>query len=97
MKSWLKGGLIGGIVSILFMALPIVFMNVSWWPYLMTFVSYLSFPISFLLANLGDIEGMGGGILFAFLLIPLGILINFFLLGAIIGFIVGKIKSRKNN
>ena len=98
MKSWLKGGLILGIIAVFFSFMRITFLSlfiIYPFYFLISFFTFLQQPIS--LAIWGGHPGL---VLFPswILLILLGYLIIFviwFIVGALICGIIDKIKFRK--
>lgn len=99
MRAWLKGGLIGGgigvIVSIIF--LMSVFMQSSLFG--LQYIIILAIPLTisiayvtgFLLACHGE-ECMGAWVWS----LVISLIITLFLIGAIVGLLIQKIKSRRN-
>jgi len=81
MKAWLKGGLIGILIYFILIFLPINLMNGT----LPTILKSIS-----LLLGLPWTTGVSD---YGFHLI-ISVLVNFFLIGALIGWIIGKIKSK---
>ena len=92
MKSWLKGGLIGLAIAIFLMIISIVF-NIS---FLQDFLAKISFifsvPFVYLFQFLG-LAGTGENYGLVVIFIFFGLILELFIFGAIIGWIVGKIKS----
>ena len=84
MKAWLKGGLIGMLVYFILIFVPINF--AGWdWPTSLKYLSlYLGIPWIFI--NPPSTYTMW---------VIISVLINFFIIGAIIGFIINKIRRKK--
>ncbi len=88
MKAWLKGGLIGILFLIILLVFSIILFGYDGiiYPY-----SYLGFPI---LAIAGTITITNSCELCGNILAYVSPLIEFFIIGSIIGLVIGKIKSR---
>lgn len=91
MKAWLKGGLIGLIIGFILL-IPVVFVTIPPSGRSVSSIGmvgfYLTIPsvylVYFLLIGVGIVA-----------VISISLLLNWFLIGAIIGLIIGKIKSKK--
>jgi len=101
MKTWLKGGLIADIISVICLLLFLFlewledFVNLSFLGILRLIIGVIGMPVS--VGGWGLIWGDNGPPAFlasGLLQVILG-LILWFVIGAIIGFIVGKIKGGK--
>ena len=91
MKSWLKGGLIGGCIYALIAILDYLFKISSYFP--LRWIHYTSLPFLSLCLKLLTWELKG---YFCTIVMPiLSNLIIGFLVGSLIGYIIQKIKSRK--
>jgi ABC-type nitrate/sulfonate/bicarbonate transport system permease component len=85
MKAWLKGGLIGAIIFLVLI--------ISWWIYISILMNCLLDPSQ--LVNVGGADCDTREDIIPTLIV-FGIPIIFgFLIGALIGWIIGKIKSKK--
>ena len=82
MKSWIYGGIIGIVFYVLLITLSILFEPENFFGLALAYIAIPTYFFIFISSAW-------------FLLIPLQI-IYFFIIGAIIGLIVGKIKSKKN-
>ena len=92
MKTWLKGGLIGAIIAIILLSLAI-FIPSLW--ILSILVLFLSrFVIMFPCALLIKIFGENFILICAFYLNPIFGVILYFIIGAIIGLIIQKVKKK---
>lgn len=107
MKSWLKGGVIGAGIGLILIALIMIIGRVLGHPIVYIIPTTLGFPWSFILAFIPIIDGIHeaywnlvpiiiGGVIDEVepLVIPgfIGLIINGFIIGALIG----KFKSKKN-
>ena len=88
MKSWLKGGIINLIIFIVLLTLSITFPNSDVGNVFSWILLVLGLP-AFLLSKFISI-GFGSFSSFFILVIPYS-----FLLGALIGWVIGKVKSRR--
>ncbi len=103
MKAWLKGGLIaGGVgfflglisVGLLFLNRPINF--------LANIMVVITYPLLYLFKLIFELIGLElgndpGVLLLVGPILIVSILTEFFIIGGLIGWIIGKIKSRKQN
>lgn len=89
MKAWLKSGLIGGIVGIILLAV-LWFIKVGKFTW---FIVGVFLNLCLIITGLDKVEGMAGIICIFPALI--GFITLFFLIGILISWIVGKMKSKK--
>lgn len=93
MRAWLKGGLIGIAAALVLMIISVVF-NLD---FLQGFLAKISFwfsaPFTYLYQLLG-LAGTGENYGLLVIFIFFGLVLELFVLGAIIGLIIGKIKSK---
>tara|TARA_Y100000310_G_scaffold337781_1_gene425769 strand:+ start:2376 stop:2639 length:264 start_codon:yes stop_codon:yes gene_type:complete len=87
MKAWLKGGLIAGGIDIIFVILALITSSPKEADLMV--LHYVQFPLTFIsnLLGYGWIQSLS-------ILIIVGLAL-WFAIGAIIGLIIGKVKSKK--
>lgn len=92
MKTWLKGGLIGGGIGILISMLELIYWYicsncsevVGWLTIFLALPLYIFFG-----------ESSIGNFFIEFVITNLTIILDLFIIGTLIGFVIGKIKSKK--
>lgn len=93
MRAWLKGGLIGIGFSVIFMIVAIIFNANFLGDFLAKISFWFSSPFVYLFQMLGlDKTGENYGLIVIFIF--LGLALEFFILGSLIGWIIGKVKSK---
>lgn len=84
--GWVKGGVI---IDIIYIILFLIFIRGE--PLNLIILEFPAFPILMLLPFIGVELSGGSGLAFLFLIL----LIYYFILGAIIGYIIGRIKQKR--